>query len=111
MRRMGKRIVEINLGETDAAYEGQLVTAWVNFPSDYLTRRRPGDEDLTDEQQIRKALGVVIQSVDFVDYDGQPYPPMDDPDFWAQMPNDMFAAILQAIYGQVGNLTKKGGPR
>jgi hypothetical protein len=91
---MRKRIATFKLYEP---YEDFTVTAWVNFPQRLLRDGQTEDERLA-------ALSEIVLAHDLVDFDGNPYPPANDPAFWREIPQDVAAVIIQSIQGQMGRL-------
>lgn len=99
IRKLPRRVVTIAL---PAPYDEFHVTAWVNFPK-ALAR----DLDSKDEARTMAALLAIVQSHDLVDEEGADYPPATERAFWEAISNDVGAAILQAVLGQIGKLDPK----
>lgn len=133
-RRMQRRIVTLALG---GDYPDFHVTAWVNFPQS-LTKemqRTARDEqrkqrarraqmerdefDFEEEDEIEDtsansalagAMKRIIIAHDWVDFDGQPYPPADTDEFYEAVPTDLLLVAWRKIQAEVGKLpTKRNG--
>lgn len=99
IRKLPRRVVAIAL---PAPYDEFQVTAWVNFPKTLARELNSGDETRT-----LAALCQIVTAHDLVDEEGRDYPPATDPAFWDAISNDLGAAIVQAVIGQIGKLDPK----
>ena len=101
--RMQKRYERIPL---HGAYEGFSIKAWINFPQKLLTQAQTGDPDVQ-----AAALGQIVVEHNFVDFDGEPFPPPDDPACWTECPLDLLACVFTAIAERFGKLPPRSGGR
>jgi hypothetical protein len=75
------------------AYPGFRVQIWTNFPP------RLGREIASgDQEQIAGALSqIVVAHNGWIDFDGEPYPPASDPQFWNAIPNELAAVVINLV--------------
>lgn len=130
--RMQKRIVDIRL---PGDYSMFTVTAWVNFPNSLLDKmqklardarkrsvvrrqRMEDDPDWLDDDEeedaqegIAALLSQVIVAHTFADFDGVPYPPATEMQFYKDAPNDLLLVTMKAIMEQVGKLPQRRSGR
>lgn len=98
IRRLPKRIAELTLPEP---YNEFHATCWINAPRSLWL-----EATSQDEATVTAALQQIVVGHDLCDFNGDPYPPADDPEFWNLIPTEVGAVIISAIQSQVGRLPK-----
>ncbi len=83
-------------------YEGFEFKLWVNAPTrlwnTILDANSTGVE-------IRVALlTIIIEHNGWLDFEGKPYPPADEPEFWDDIPTELAACIIAASQAETRNL-------
>lgn len=97
--RIMRREVWVDVAEDE--YPGFKAKLWVNY-----SRRLIDDLNQAEDADRRKrALGSMIVAVnDWVDYDGTPFPPADEPAFWDRIPDELAAALIALVNREAGKL-------
>lgn len=74
---------------------------WINYP-----RRLIDDLNQPDDADLRKqALSkMVVAHNGWLDYDGTPFPPADNPTFWDAIPDELAAALIALVNREAGKL-------
>lgn len=88
-------------------YEGFKVKVWVNTPSKIWTDITSGEEDLAQQA----AAKMVLEHNGWLDFDGNPYPDAQDPEFWKEIPTELGACILAAARAEIQNLPNSLAPK
>jgi hypothetical protein len=97
--RLPKRLVWLDLPEE--AYPGFKVKVWVNAPQRLFT----GLTEATDADAIKGVLcQLIVEHNGWLDFDGNPLPPAADSRFWDEIPNELAAAVIVMLQGEVGKL-------
>lgn len=89
------------------AYAGFRARIWVNAPgrilNDLLTNG--DDEEAIKEKRAQKAASqVVLEHNGWLDFDGNPYPPASDPEFWDAIPLELTTTLLFVIRLEMNKL-------
>lgn len=104
MPQIKRREVTVKL---PSEYEGFEVTAWVNAPAKLWAAL--ADEDQT---VVMDAVSqIVLAHNDWRDFDGEPYPPADDPEFWQEIPTELAACVLMAVRQEMERLPNSLAPQ
>lgn len=73
----------------ESAYPGYRFRAWINHPSKLFS---------TLQADAAKSLSsVFLEHNGWIDTEGEPYPPMSDPDFWGEIPDDLMRAMMATL--------------
>ena len=87
-------------------YEGFEFEVWVNAPTRLWTQLTGGDEDAAQEA-MRK---IIIGHNGWLDFDGEPYPPADDPRLWEEVPTELAVCVLAAAQKEMTKLPNSLAP-
>lgn len=109
-------------------YEGFKFKVWVNAPARVWNELNPAtsdeasDEASDEEAAAREAAAreataqaaprqIVLEHNGWRDFDGQPFPPADDPAFWEAIPTELAACVLVAARVEMGKLPNSIAPQ
>ena len=93
--------------ELHEEYEGFKFLAWVNAPAHLWATMHTG----TEEDRLERVGKIVREHNGWQDFDGNPYPPATDPEFWRQIPTDLAAAVLTVARQESQQLPNYLAPR
>lgn len=80
-------------------YEGFRIKVWVNAPTALWRQMGEGEEQETREAASR----LVLEHNGWLDFDGEPYPPI-GPDFWEAIPTELAATMIAAANAEMMKL-------
>ena len=100
-------------------YEGFKFKVWVNAPARVWNELNPATSDETSDEDAaaREATAqaalrqIVLEHNGWLDFDGQPFPPADDPAFWETIPTELAACVLVAARVEMGKLPNSIAPQ
>jgi hypothetical protein len=92
--------------ELPEEYEGFRVRVWLNAPTRLWNNLSAGGEALAKES-LQK---IVLEHNGWLDYEGQPYPPADRPEFWDEIPTELAACVLVAAQAEMQKLPNSIAP-
>lgn len=93
--------------ELPAEYEGFKFRVWLNAPA-----RLWGDLNADNEKQTLAALQqLVLEHNGWLDFDGKPYPPASEPQFWTEIPTELAACMLVATQTEMQTLPNSIAPQ
>ena len=93
--------------ELPEEYEGFEVRVWVNAPAKLWSELQTGNEE-----RARAALSqIVLEHNNWLDFDGEPFPAANEPDFWEAIPTELAALILVAVQQEIQSLPNSIAPR
>lgn len=96
--RVMRREVWVDIDE--AAYPGFKAKLWVNFPRRVIEDVRSGNPDL----QLAALSQMVVAHNGWVNYDGQQFPPSDEPAFWDVIPDEILTVLIVLVIREAGKL-------
>lgn len=90
-------------------YEGLKFKLWVNAPTklwNVLLALNSNSDEIQDA-----LLQIVLEHNGWLDFEGKPYPPADDPDFWNEIPTELAACIVTASQAEIQKLPNSIAPQ
>lgn len=92
-----------------AEYEGFRFRVWLNAPARIWTDLI---SESSSEKQMRDALRqLVLEHNGWLDFEGQPYPPPGESEFWELIPTELAACILSAAQTEIQKLPNSIAPQ
>ena len=83
-----------------AEYQGFKVRIWVNAPTKYWNDVTGDDEVL----RLDALKRIVLEHNSWLDFDGEPYPPSSDVDFWEEIPTELAVCVIAAVQAEMQRL-------
>lgn len=83
-------------------YEGFKFRMWVNAPGSLWDSVWSGSDELIE----KSLLQIMLEHNGWCDFDGKPYPPLSDPDFYKAVPTELVSCMLQVAQNETGKLPK-----
>ena len=98
-------------------YEGFKFKMWVNAPARIWRDLDPSAQNGSDEAEAREGIAqaalrlIVLEHNGWRDFDGELFPPADDPAFWEAIPTELGACVLVAARVEMGKLPNSMAPQ
>src|SRR5262245_8672281 len=88
-------------------YEGFKLRVWVNAPT-----RIWNSLTADNEAEIREAFQqLVLEHNGWLDFDGKPYPPVSEPQFWEEIPTELASCMLVSLQVEMQKLPNSIAPQ
>lgn len=102
--RVKRREAWVDLPE---AYAGLKFRMWVNAPQKLWV-----DVWSRDGTRAEAALSqIILEHNGWLDFDGQPYPQLPDPQFWIDVPTELVSVMIIVAQDEIGRLPNSLAPK
>lgn len=112
--RVQRREVWVDLPSEYAGFRARI---WVNAPGHLYSALLSGpstsgeNEDTKETKAQDAASKIVLEHNGWLDFDGEPYPPASDPNFWEAIPAELTAVLLIVVRLEMAKLPNSMVPK
>lgn len=93
--------------ELPEEYAGFAFRVWLNAPSRIWSELTTGGES----QALEALRQLVLEHNGWLDFEGKPYPPASEAEFWEEIPTELAACMLVATQVEIQKLPNSMAPQ